>query len=163
VLHIYLLTHPREQLRKNNTGVLAADILTSHCRIITWQRTAPDLTLLDDIKHQSMALIYPCEDGIELDSEHRFDALIILDGTWQEAQKMYNQSPYLHSLPKIKIHTSQTSIYTLRRNQKQHGLCTAECVIEILKSNGHEIHAEHLHTKLIELVRQKKLPKVLQS
>jgi len=153
VLHIYLLTHPREQLRKTNTGILAADVLANHCRVITWQRTTPDSALLDSINQQSIALIYPCEDGIELEPANTFDALIILDGTWQEAQKMYNQSPYLHDLKKITIQASQSSIYTLRRNQKQDGLCTAECVIEILRSNGHQAYAEHLHTKLIELIK----------
>lgn len=155
MLHIHLLTHPREQLRKTNTGVLAVDVLDSHCHVITWQRTAADLTLLDHIKHQSIALIYPCENGICLKAEKAFDAFIILDGTWQEAQKMYNQSPYLHGLKKVKIQASQTSIYTLRRNQKQDGLCTAECVIEILKSSGHQTYAEHLNTRLIERLSNK--------
>ena len=40
----------------------------------------------------------------------------------------------MHDLPCVKIETDKPSVYTLRRNQKVYGLCTAEIVIEVLKS-----------------------------
>lgn len=47
-----------------------------------------------------------------------YDNYIVLDGTWKEAHKIYNISPYLKSLPTIKIEADQKSLYTLSRNQK---------------------------------------------
>lgn len=78
-----------------------------------------------------------------------YDSYIVIDGTWQEAQKIYNKSPYLKSLPTLKIETDQKSVYTLRRNQKQNALCTAEIVIEVLKNEACSDLADELQSKLI--------------
>ncbi|MBM7074478.1 DTW domain-containing protein [Shewanella sp. 202IG2-18] len=79
----------------------------------------------------------------------------MLDGTWQEAQKIFNKSPYLKELPKVKIETSTESIYQLRRNQRGNGLCTAESVIELLRIKGNEMTANQLQSKLIDFVAEK--------
>ena len=80
---------------------------------------------------------------------------IIIDGTWQEAQKIYNKSPYLKNLPTVRVEASQKSVYTLRRNQKENGLCTAECVIETLRARGHEQSANDLQSNLAEFLSKK--------
>jgi DTW domain-containing protein YfiP len=49
--------------------------------------------------------------------------LVLIDATWQEARKMFNQSPYLKALPKVLLINSPKSIYPLRRNQIEGGLC----------------------------------------
>ncbi|RLV60233.1 DTW domain-containing protein [Parashewanella curva] len=77
---------------------------------------------------------------------------MVLDGTWQEARKIYNKSSYLKELPKVKIEPSSTSIYQLRRNQKPNGLCTAECVAELLKAKGSVMAAEKLQARLADFV-----------
>jgi len=135
-VNIYLLTHPRELERKTNTGVLATKLLGENCRVFIWNRVSPDAELLHKLKHESVALVYPSEDSVPMQEAVSFDSFIIIDATWQEAQKMYNHSPYLKDLIKVQLSREEASIYTLRRNQKQAGLCTAECVLEILKSTG---------------------------
>ena len=57
--------------------------------------------------------------------------------TWQEARKIFNKSPYLKNLPRAQIKPRQASQYQLRRNQPEGGLCTAECVVEILIAKNH--------------------------
>jgi DTW domain-containing protein YfiP len=84
-----------------------------------WDRVTPDPELLANIERESVALLYPTQDSESLASNMHFDSIIILDGTWQQAQKMVNRSPYLKALTKIKITPEQPSIYTLRRNQKK--------------------------------------------
>ena len=51
--------------------------------------------------------------------------LWVIDGTWQEAQKMFNQSPWLQQLPTLHI-SDRNSQFTLRRNQQ--GLSTMEAI-----------------------------------
>ena len=56
--------------------------------------------------------------------------LWVIDGTWQEAQKMLRQSPWLKAMPKVKIQALKgqalDSKFELRRNQQ--GLCTMEAI-----------------------------------
>ncbi|MDX8398038.1 MAG: tRNA-uridine aminocarboxypropyltransferase [Mariprofundaceae bacterium] len=151
-MNIYLLTHQRELTRKTNTGVLATQILGESCKVFAWDRVAPNIELLDKLKHESVALIYPGELSVAMTEAANFDSFIIIDATWQESQKIYNHSPYLHHLTKIKLNPKSTSIYTLRRNQKEAGLCTAECVIEVLKFTDHPQQAKALQTNLSHFI-----------
>lgn len=153
-MNIYLLTHPREVNKKTNTGVLVSETLAENCHVFIWERANPNLDLLTRIEHESVALLYPSEDSETVENHEPFDSVIILDGTWQEAQKMYNRSAYLKPLRKIKITPEQPSVYSLRRNQKASGLCTAECAIEILKLNDCPSQAEQLHSKLAAFIAQ---------
>jgi DTW domain-containing protein YfiP len=51
---------------------------------------------------------------------------ILLDGTWDEARKMFRKSPYLDRFPVLSLHPDQLSRYTLRRSQTEAHFCTAE-------------------------------------
>jgi len=157
VPELVLLTHATEFDRPSNTGRLVlqtaqaiaagqtqADGVQWQVRAPFWQRTQPDPVLLQNLKvsaasqTQSYVLLYPAADAIVVDVDKadgdpaQTDALpagfILLDATWQQAQKMYNQSPYLHHLTKWQIQSAQPSVYQLRRNQKQQGWCTAELI-----------------------------------
>ncbi|WP_335901075.1 tRNA-uridine aminocarboxypropyltransferase [Shewanella algae] len=64
------------------------------------------------------------------------NSLVILDATWQEAGKMYRQSPYLQSLARVELQTEQDSAFRLRRNQRQGGLCTLECIAAVWQYLG---------------------------
>ncbi len=147
-MNIYLLTHQRERNRKTNTGTLVAEYLGQDCTVFIWDRVAPDAMLLKKIKNESVALVYPDAFSVSAHTTQSFDSYIILDGTWQETQKMYNHSPYLKDLPKVKLEREKASIYTLRRNQKTFGLCTAECAIEILKHAENAQQSEYLEQRL---------------
>lgn len=151
-MHILLLTHSRELNKQTNTGSLVAQVLGDRCQLITWNRVEPDQALLHRIENESMALLYPSEDAELLMDGIDFNACIIIDGTWQEAQKIYNRSPYLKKLKKIKINSPQQSVYSLRRNQKKGGLCTAECAAQVLKSAGYLQQAQQIEKKLVSFI-----------
>lgn len=150
-MKIYLLTHQRELAKKSNTGQLVKQVLQDQAEIIIWQRTQPHSQLLEAIENESTALIYPIAGSEEMTSGSEFDNYILLDGTWQEARKIFNKSPYLKALPKVKLVTNQASVYNLRRNQLAQGLCTAECVIAML-SFHQELAAGRLQQKLLEFL-----------
>ena len=131
-MKIFLLTHQRELNRKNNTGILALKSISGLVERITWDRVNPNIDLLKLIESQSIALLYPSPDSIPIDIQ-KLDYIIILDGTWQEAKKIYNKSEYLKSTQKVTFSEPMISTYKLRKNQQPKGLCTIECIIEILK------------------------------
>lgn len=144
-MKIFLLTHERELLRPSNTGGLAKNVAPEIVERIIWARNTPDPFLLDAINHKNTVLLYPVDDTDAAPIES-FENIILLDATWQEARKMFNKSPYLKSLPRAHIKPRKISQYQLRRNQPEGGLCTAECVVEILIAKNHLDIAEHLDT-----------------
>lgn len=144
-MKIFLLTHERELLRASNTGVLAKNVAPEIVERIIWARTTPNPALLDAINNKNTVLLYPVDDTDPAPIES-FENIILLDATWQEARKMFNHSPYLQSLPRAHIKPRQISQYQLRRNQLEGGLCTAECVVEILIAKDQLDIAERLDT-----------------
>lgn len=134
---ILLLTHEREPSKPTNTGKLALDLLPNQVEQIIWSRVEPWPPLIDFLQSGRTALLYPSEDVMPLgECADAFDRFIILDATWQQARKMYNQSPYLKDAPKVVIDANHHSQYQLRRNQKVGGLCTIECIMELLITQG---------------------------
>ena len=90
-------------------------------------------------------LLFPAKDAqlIDIEAVAPFEAttqnqpaierLWLLDGTWQEANKMLRQSPWLQQLPKVALHLTRiNSHYELRRNQK--GVCTLESLALTLEA-----------------------------
>ncbi|WP_041406380.1 DTW domain-containing protein [Shewanella denitrificans] len=170
-MNLVLLTHSRELERPSNTGKLVTALLTEHSplqvRTVVWQRKQPCSLLLAQLASEAWALVYPGVGAIcsakvlgsdnlgsgNLGNDNPPEGLILLDATWQEAQKMYNQSPYLHELTKVLIEQKGPSVYRLRRNQKDYGLCTAECVSTLLNQLGLRDDAETLLQSL-EIMQQ---------
>lgn len=134
-----LLTHQRELAKTSNSGQLIEQCFADTQRIV-WQRAVPDQGLLQLIAlHQAageIALVYPADKNPPAVDQQSFKHYILIDSTWQEARKIYNRSPYLHSLPSVQLSAGQTSRYSLRRNQQTNGLCTAETAMALLERAG---------------------------
>lgn len=148
-MNIFLLTHQRERSKKTNTGSLVVDVLGEKAQVVLWDRVTPDPELLRVIGEGSIALLYPSAESQLLSEISDYQNYIIIDGTWQEAQKIYNRSSYLKSLPAVRISTNKASAYNLRRNQREGCLCTAECAIEILKAKGFTMLANDLQSNFL--------------
>ena len=151
-MNIFLLTHPSERFKKTNTGSLVVDVLGEKARVVVWDRVSPDPELLKTIGEGSIALLYPSIDSQLISEVSDFENYIIIDGTWQEAQKIYNRSPYLKDLPTVKTSADRASAYNLRRNQREGCLCTAECAIEILKVRGFSMLANDLQSIFLRCI-----------
>ncbi|WP_235839589.1 tRNA-uridine aminocarboxypropyltransferase [Cognaticolwellia mytili] len=76
-----------------------------------------------------------------------YENIIIIDSTWQEANKIFNQSSYLKNAPQFTLKTTNDSSYKLRANQPKGGLCTIECIIEVLRLKGQDKLAAELSVK----------------
>ena len=135
-----------------------------------WQRREPEPRLLRDLQtavddpSRPYVLLLPASDALIVDVDQHYcpsaasqplpAGFILLDATWQQAQKMYNQSPYLHALPKWQIQSAQTSVYALRRNQKQQGWCTAELVQLLWRYSGAVQSADLLSQRFADFNRR---------
>ena len=123
-----------EPLKPSNTGWLIADVVADTFAF-GWTRTEVDpalVALLNDPQWQAY-VVFPAAfaDDARVVHEvtpvaHKRPLFILLDGTWDEARKMFRKSPYLQTLPVLSLNPEQRSRYTLRRAQSENHLCTAE-------------------------------------
>ncbi|MCQ3830994.1 DTW domain-containing protein [Microbulbifer elongatus] len=158
-MQIILLTHERELSRRTNTGQLALrarDDLS--IERIVWKRSEPSPELLRLINREEVALLYPVSETrsevSEVASVVEVQNFILLDGTWQEARKMYNRSPYLHPLPRVDLNIRHASRFNLRRNQRDGCLCTAETVIEVLRAKGEDLTAQDVTARFTRFLAE---------
>jgi DTW domain-containing protein len=148
-----LLTHFKEFEKRSNTGRLVLDVLGDAAEQVRWDRMNPPAGLMEEIEAGGVALVYPgaaSENDGDLTGISHF---VIIDGTWHEARKIHQRSPYLLKLRRVCLKPAGTSLYNLRKNQKEACLCTAECVIEILRSQGWIEEAERLEERFLAFIR----------
>ena len=153
---VCLLMADIEPLKPSNTGWLIADVVTDTFAY-GWARTevAPELlTLLSDPQWQPY-VVFPREfaddarvvHDIAHDSQKR-PLFILLDGTWDEARKMFRKSPYLNRLPVLSLKPEQVSRYQLRRSKRDDHFCTSEVVAMCLELAGEAQAADTLQAYL---------------
>ncbi|WP_168195178.1 tRNA-uridine aminocarboxypropyltransferase [Shewanella sp. SNU WT4] len=149
-MNIILLTHEREFERVSNTGQWVINALPLRSERRLWSRTAPDQALVNDLASGKARLVFPSSEITNtslMDADTNANsckhanfvstlectALVLIDATWQEARKMWRQSPYLQQASLYPLLPTEPSQYALRRNQVPSGLSTAECVIALFK------------------------------
>ncbi len=131
-----LLFSESEVLKPSNTGRLIGDTI-ANTYAFQWSRTEPDTQMLALLKHPDYfpLLLFPqqyVDDRQRLVSQPLPDIgnkkllLILLDGSWREARRIFRQSPYLNSIPVLSIQPQQLSQYLLRSSENPSHLSTAE-------------------------------------
>jgi len=148
-----LLTHFKEFQKRSNTGRVVLDVLGSAAEQIRWDRQNPPASLLKEIEAGGVALVYPGSADENDDDLTGIRHFIIIDGTWHEARKIHQRSPYLRNIRRVCLKPAAKSVYNLRKNQKEACLCTAECVIEILRNKGKTEEAEQLQKSFLAFIR----------
>ncbi|OIS98686.1 PREDICTED: uncharacterized protein LOC109232210 [Nicotiana attenuata] len=85
-------------------------------------------------------LLFPSENSIGVeDIDFEVKNLIVLDGTWAKAKRMYNENPWLKVLPHVKLDVEKLSLYSEVRHQPKAGyLSTIESIVYALKAVGEE-------------------------
>ncbi|MGL5948812.1 MAG: tRNA-uridine aminocarboxypropyltransferase [Aeromonas sp.] len=138
-----LLMYDSEPMKPSNTGRLIADVLPDSTWAFLWSRTQPApelLALLADLTWQPYVVFVASEKAPERLTQQvtlapgKKPLFILLDGTWPEARKMFNKSPYLDKFPVLSIVPEQLSTYGMRVAPDAQQLATAEvaaCVLEL--------------------------------
>ena len=152
-MKITLLTHFKEFDKRSNTGRVVLEILGDAAEQVRWDRLNPHARLVEEIEAGGVALVYPGAVGENDDDLSDITQFILIDGTWHEARKIFQRSPYLRKVRRIGLKPVGASQYNLRKNQKEACLCTAECVIEILRSTGRMEQAERLQERFLAFIR----------
>ena len=149
-----LLTHEKEFAKRSNTGRVVLDVLGSAVEQLQWDRMNPPAGLLEEIEAGGVALVYPGAAGENDGDLAGINHFILIDGTWHEARKIHQRSPYLQKVRRVNLSPTGKSRYNLRKNQKEDCLCTAECVIKVLRSTGDNAAADQLEESFLAFIRQ---------
>ncbi|KAL6658041.1 hypothetical protein ACP70R_004288 [Stipagrostis hirtigluma subsp. patula] len=86
------------------------------------------------------ALLFPCQRAISIDASGcQVQHLIVLDGTWAKAQRMYHENPWLQLLPHVKLESDRVSLYSEVRHEPRPGcLSTIESIVVAMWKLGED-------------------------
>ncbi|WP_070971467.1 tRNA-uridine aminocarboxypropyltransferase [Vibrio sonorensis] len=144
---VLLIVSGNEVLKPSNTGRLIADIVED-THVYQWHRTEPQPSMLDLLNDENMCpiLVFP-EQYIEnkdrivthpsdLPLADKKPLFVLIDGSWREARKIYNKSPYLQSLPVVSVAAERVSEYIMRKSEGENHLATAEVATMVFEQFG---------------------------
>lgn len=153
-MDVVLLMHRDEVFKPTNSGRLIADLFPHNTYAFEWSRTAPAaalLALLDDPARYPV-IAFPADPHTarvvhcgrpELPAQKRL-TLILLDGTWKQARKMFKTSGWLQSLPLLELDAPMLGNYSVRKAASASQLATAEAAAALLLACGETDAAEAL-------------------
>lgn len=138
-LELIILQHPSEQNRPMGTAkILALSLPNSHLFVGENFSNHKEFNILLNDEKFDHFLLYPSEDAIGLAhyqrhySNHNKQRVIILDGTWKKAYKMWQLSSNLHALPRVMLPTALKGNYRIRKAPKENALSTVEAGYHLL-------------------------------
>lgn len=159
--HLIILQHPSETSHALNTVALMKKSF-QNITVIIGEDFSENEILNSLIKSfpDKLALLYPGDKStlLNFQSETTIGHLILIDGTWKKARKIFMLSKNLHDLPSLKLETKQASKYIIRTGQLKHGLSTLEASISalaILEKNLETKSLEETFEKMIEFQIEK--------
>ncbi|WP_157447235.1 tRNA-uridine aminocarboxypropyltransferase [Catenovulum agarivorans] len=161
-LEVILIMHSDEILKPSNTGHLISEVLGDNCHLFEWSRTEPAAELLQLLnqKDRQYAILFPPPleqarqpsrpitiaptiEELQAQSPEKKLTLVVLDGTWRQCKRMFNQSQWLYHIPCFDLDVSQQAQYKLRKSVEAHQLATAEAAA-LAFAQWQQIEAAHV-------------------
>lgn len=155
---LWILQHPSEVKRAIGTA-----------RILTLSLPNARLWVGEDFSHhdelnallqdpqREVYLVYPGENSVPVSQlaenppgKDKQRTLILLDGTWKKAYKMWQLSSNLHALPTVNLDNVEQGNYRIRKSPKAQGVSTVEAGFLALAA----LEGENKFTPLIDAFNQ---------
>jgi DTW domain-containing protein len=128
---VVILQHPRESDVPINTARIA-ELALSNATLHVGLDFARDAALSEALGNEAAppVLLYPSEDAKDLACEAPPGpvTLVVIDGTWWQASKLFKLNPFLQALPRYGLAPSAESRYRIRREPAAHCLSTIEAL-----------------------------------
>ncbi|WP_413284032.1 tRNA-uridine aminocarboxypropyltransferase [Vibrio sp. MA40-2] len=140
-IELIILQHPSEVNRAKGTAkILNLSLPNSHHFIGEDFSLHQELNALITAKGSKTYLLFPSETAQIVqpkllqgkESNHTI-RVILLDGTWKKAYKMYQLSLNLQALPCLCLPLDISGNYKIRKSPKKNNLSTAEAGYQVLK------------------------------
>lgn len=152
---VSIILFKKEKFLPSNTANLSARSLPNSELFYRGYRDIHLESSFIDEKNYHPLYLFPSDDSVELTPEFLKGIkkpinLVVPDGTWSQAKKIHNREPLLREIPRVRVTTNDKSIYTLRRQVREKGLCTHEAIAHALgiieEQKTKEILMENLHS-----------------
>jgi len=128
---VVILQHPRESDVPINTARIA-ELALSNSTLHVGLDFARDKALQAALSDPAAppVLLYPSDDAkdLALEAPPGPVTLVVIDGTWWQASKLFKLNPFLHGLPRYGLAPSEESRYRIRREPAAHCLSTIEAL-----------------------------------
>jgi DTW domain-containing protein YfiP len=148
---VIVLQHPSEVNQSKGTVSLLQQSLTN-CEVIVGESFEQCQQLTQSLTQYSenIVLLYPSEQAETLsflgknstelkklgevndNVSDEIKCIIILDGTWKKAYRMYMLTPCLHEIRHIALPEGITSLYQIRKTKKENALSSLEACCHAL-------------------------------
>ncbi|TWX71868.1 DTW domain-containing protein [Colwellia demingiae] len=169
-IHLVVLQHPSEVSQTKGTVALLAKSLQS-CQVIVGESFDEEASFLQMMEQYQLVLLYPGEQAQTLDqnlvmkltnhdqsneniethaksntnTEAKPLCLLILDGTWKKAYRMFMLSTKLQQLPQVCLpdYLANTGQYLIRKVAKKNALSSLEAscyALALLEQSTEQIY-----------------------
>ncbi|KJG09267.1 DTW domain protein [Photobacterium kishitanii] len=130
---IWILQHPSEIKRAIGTArILSLSLPNSRLWVGEDFSTNDELNRLLAEPERDVYIVYPGEGAVPISSvaaaasNDRLQTVIVLDGTWKKAYKMWQLATNLHHLPLVNLDNADSGNYRIRKSPKEQGVSTVE-------------------------------------
>lgn len=168
-----VILHRNEVFKPTNSGKLIGNTFPENTYFFSWDRNEPAQTLLDLVgdSNRQCVIVFPLDqktDRVEWQEVAKTTltlqkklTMILLDGTWRQARRMFNASKWLHHLPVLSLTPQQQAKYLTRKVIHKHYLSTAESTALALEVLEFKQESEQLLTSFdlfnLRYARMKKM------
>jgi DTW domain-containing protein YfiP len=132
---VHILQHRREHRHALGTvRLLRLGLASVHVHVLDLQGNGGVSTPV--ALPAGAGLLYPSADARDLATlaeEERPAHLVVIDGTWAHANRIYRDNPWISSLPRYSLSPSEGSRYRIRAEPRLECLSTVESVVAALR------------------------------
>jgi DTW domain-containing protein YfiP len=131
---VVILQHPRERDVGIGT-VRLARLGLAGCELRREVDFSSDPVVRDVLASGNAYLLFPGPDAIDVETADFASpiTLVVLDGTWTQAQKLLKANPGLAALPRLRLSPVAPSLYgQIRREPAAHCVATIEAIAHVL-------------------------------
>jgi len=157
-IKIIILQHKSETKHALNTARILVKSL-KNVLLITGEDFSQnaDLNSILESPENRCALIFPTDRSKIFSAENKkslgdITHLILIDGTWRKAKKIYYLSQNLHTLSALRLVPITQSQYKIRKSPNADGLSTLEATVESLKILEPELDTQSLNLSFHKMI-----------
>ena len=129
---LLILQHPRERMHALGTArIVGLSLPQAEIHVADRGGLHRPLAVPDDA-----AVLFPHADAADLAAlapAARPSTLVVLDGTWAHARRLYRENPWLARLRHVRLHPREPSRYRIRREPRADYVSTVEAVVAALR------------------------------
>ncbi|WP_419836026.1 tRNA-uridine aminocarboxypropyltransferase [Endozoicomonas atrinae] len=134
-IDLVILQHPREAKHPLNSARIV-ELGIKNCQLWVGEDFSEHQQLQALLDTKSCYLLFPASNARacrEVLSETTPEVVIILDGTWRKARRIYHCNPALQKLPAITLNDTARSNYRIRKAPGDEALSTVEASVTLLR------------------------------